>query len=113
MAELPNFLAAINMLADEKNLPRETVIETVEAALAAAYKRDFADRDQETLVELDQQTSQIRVFVSREVVEDDAVEHEDLQIGLSEAKKRDKDAHVGTEEEPYYIEEEAEVPGDF
>ncbi len=113
MAELPNFLTAINILADEKNLPRDVVVETVEAALAAAYKRDFSDRDQETRVSLDQQTSQIRVFVSRIVVPDDELENEDLQISLSEAKMRDPKAEVGTEEEPYLIEEEVEVPGDF
>lgn len=113
MAELPNFLAAINLLAEEKNLPRETVIETVEAALAAAYKRDYSDKDQEARATLDQETSQIRIFVSRTVVPDDEVTSEELQIGLSDAKKIDKDAVVGPEDEPYLIEHEVEIPGDF
>ena len=34
------FLVAIKSLTSEKNLPEETVFEAVEAALAAAHKRD-------------------------------------------------------------------------
>jgi N utilization substance protein A len=113
MAELPNFLAAINLLAEEKNLPRDTVVETVEAALAAAYKRDYSDKDQEARAELDQETSQIRLFISRAIVADDEVENEDLQIGLTAAKKIKKDATSGTEEEPEMLETEVELPGDF
>ncbi len=113
MAELPNFLAAINLLAEEKNLPRDTVVETVEAALAAAYKRDYSDKDQEARAELNQETSQIRIFISRAIVPDDDVDNDHLQIGLSEAKKIDKDAKVGTEEEPEMLETEVELPGDF
>jgi N utilization substance protein A len=113
MAELPNFLAAINLLAEEKNLPRDTVVETVEAALAAAYKRDYSDKDQEARAELNQETSQIRIFISRAIVADDEVENDQLQIGLSAAKKIKKDAKVGTEEEPEMLETEVELPGDF
>ena len=92
--DMPNFLPAINMIAEEKNLPRDIVVETVEAALAAAYKKDFSDKDQEARCELDQETGEIRLFVSKAVVEDDMVENEHLEIGLTEAKKLDKKAVV-------------------
>ncbi len=92
--DMPNFLPAINMLAEEKNLPREIVVETVEAALAAAYKKDYSDKDQEARCELDQETGEIRLYVSKAVVEDDAVENEHLEISLTEAKKLDKKAVV-------------------
>jgi N utilization substance protein A len=102
-----NFLAAINVIAEEKNLPRDIIIETVEAALAAAYKKDYTDKDQETRAVLDQETGDVRLFESRVVVPDDEVTNSFLQIGLAEAKKVDKKAHVGTEEEPYMVETEA------
>ena len=92
--DMPNFLPAINMIAEEKNLPRDIVVETVEAALAAAYKKDFSDKDQEARCELDQETGEIRLFVSKAVVEDDMVENEHLEIGITEAKKLDKKAVV-------------------
>lgn len=107
------FIAAITQLADEKNLPHEIVFETVQAALAAAYKKDYSDKDQEARVELDGETGEMRVFSSREVVATkEEVENEFLQIALEDAKKIDKDAKVGTEEEPYMVEEQ-QFPEDF
>lgn len=102
-----NFLAAINLIAEEKNLPRDIIIETVEAALAAAYKKDYTDKDQEARAVLDQETGEVRIFESKAVTPDDEVTNSFLQIPLSEAKKVDKNAHVGTEEEPYMVEQEA------
>lgn len=94
MTDMPNFLPAINMLAEEKNLPREIVIETVEAALAAAYKKDYSDKDQEARAALDLETGEVRLFVTKAVVADDAVENDHLEIGLTEAKKLDKKAVI-------------------
>lgn len=94
MTDMPNFLPAINLLAEEKNLPRDIVVETVEAALAAAYKKDFSDKDQEARCELDQETGDIHLFVSKAVVDDDSVLNEHLEIGISAAKKLDKNATV-------------------
>ncbi len=109
MSETP-FLAAINMMAEEKGLPREIIIETVEAALAAAYKKDYGDKDQEARAEMDDNGA-IHIHVTKTVVPDDEVENEFLQIGLTAAKKIDKKAKVGTEEEPYTVEYEDEPEG--
>jgi N utilization substance protein A len=107
-----NFLAAINLIAEEKNLPRDIIVETVEAALAAAYKKDYSDKDQEARAQLDQETGDVRIFVTKTVVPDGEVENDHLQIALTDAKKIDKNAKVGTEEEPYGVEMEA-FPEDF
>ncbi|MFI5240294.1 MAG: transcription termination factor NusA [Candidatus Saccharimonadia bacterium] len=105
------FLAAINQISDEKGLPREIIIETVEAALAAAYKKDYGDKDQEVRAELDQKSGEVRLYVSKEIVPDGTVENEFLQIALSDAKKIDKAAKVGTVEEPKLIEFQDEPEG--
>ncbi|MDB5178764.1 MAG: NusA antitermination factor, utilization substance protein, partial [Patescibacteria group bacterium] len=115
--QTPNFLAAINMIAEEKNLPRDIIIETVEAALAAAYKKDYSDKDQEARAELDQETGEVRIYESKTVVPDGEVENDFLQIALSDAKKINKDAIVreaNIEEgiEPYMVEMQAH-PEDF
>ncbi len=112
-----NFLAAINLIAEEKNLPRDIIIETVEAALAAAYKKDYTDKDQEARAVLDQETGEIHIFESKIVVPDGEVENDFLQIELSAAKKLDKNAIVReadpeNEIEPYMVEMEAH-PEDF
>ena len=112
-----NFLAAINLIAEEKNLPRDIIIETVEAALAAAYKKDYTDKDQEARAVLDQETGEIHIYESKIVVPDGEVENDFLQIELSAAKKLDKNAIVReadpeNEIEPYMVEMEAH-PEDF
>jgi N utilization substance protein A len=84
----------------------------VEAALAAAYKKDYTDKDQEARAVLDQETGDVRIFESKAVVADGEVTNDFLQIALSDAKKIDKKAQVGTEEEPYMVEMEAH-PEDF
>jgi len=106
------FLTAITQIAEEKNLPRETIVEAVEAALAAAYKKDYGDKDQEVRVKLNDDTGAMTVFISKEVVKTaDEVENDQLQVSLAEAKKTDKKAKVGSEDEPYMVEYEVD-PGE-
>lgn len=108
------FLAAITQIAEEKNLPRETIVDAVEAALAAAYKKDYSDKDQDVRVKLNDTTGAVQVFINKEVVSDDTPDediNEHLHIKLHEAKKTDKKAKVGNEEEPYMVEFEVD-PGE-
>ncbi len=86
------FMSAIEQICDEKGLSKEIVLEAVEQALAAAYKKDYGDRDQEVRVQLDEATGAPRIFISKEVVEE--VENPFLQISLSDAKKHKKDAKL-------------------
>ena len=46
------FLAAINQICDEKNIPKDKVVETIKAALRAAYRKDYGNREQNIEVEL-------------------------------------------------------------
>jgi len=62
---------AIRQIADEKNIPYETVISTIEAALAAAYRKDFGEKNQNIKVEFDATTGGSRVFDEKTVVTDE------------------------------------------
>lgn len=84
---------AIKAIAEEKNLPEETVQEVVEQALAAAYRRDYGDREQEIRVTMNLNTGEVDAYISKEVVE--TVEHPAAEISLAEAQVRKKDAKVG------------------
>jgi N utilization substance protein A len=97
---------AIRTIAEEKNLPEDSVKEVVEQALAAAYRRDYGDREQEIRVEMNLNTGDIDVYVTKEIV--DKVEHRGEQISLSEAQVRKKSAKVG---ETIEIHEKAEEFG--
>lgn len=86
---------AVRTIAEEKNLPEETVMDVIEQAIAAAWRRDNGERDQTVRAELNVNDGSARVYVVREIVEDDDVENDINQIGLSEAKKLKSDAEVG------------------
>ena len=87
------FVAAINQLCDEKNLPRDVVLETVKAALRAAYRKDYGNRDQNIDVDLDEKSGNIAVYLIKDVVDD--VELDDQQITVKEAKKYLKEPKIG------------------
>lgn len=64
------FGSAIMQIADEKGISRETVIETIEAALSAAYKKDFGKRGQHIRAEFDEVTGNTKFFLVKEVVDE-------------------------------------------
>lgn len=89
------FMAAINQLCDEKNLPKEVVIDTVKAALRAAYRKDYGNREQNVDVDLDDKSGNITVYLLKEVVKKVDPEVKELQITVAEAKKYLKEPKVG------------------
>ncbi len=84
---------AIQAIAEEKNLPEDTVKDVVEQALAAAYRRDYGEREQEVRVSMNLHTGEVDAYVSKEVV--DKVGDEDFEISLVDAKKIDSAAALG------------------
>lgn len=93
---------AVRTIAEEKNLPEETVMAVIEQAIAAAWRRDNGERDQEVRSELNVNDGTANVFVGREVVEE--VGSDAVEISLEEAQKVKADAVVGD-----IIEEKHEV----
>jgi N utilization substance protein A len=84
---------AVRTIAEEKNLPEEAVMDIVQQAIAAAWRRDNGDREQTVRAELNTNNGTAKVFVQYEVVED--VENEANQMTVDEAKKLDKNAKLG------------------
>ena len=89
------FIEALQQIAKEKDIPLDTLIETVESALATAYKRNNAI-DGEIKVRIDSNkaaASPFRVFCEKTVV--DEVSDSALEIGLDEARKINPEAMLG------------------
>ncbi len=84
---------AIRAIAEEKNLPEATVQEIVEQALAAAYRRDYGEREQEVRVTMNLNTGDVDAYVTKEIVEN--VENEAYEISLSAAQAMRKNAAIG------------------
>jgi N utilization substance protein A len=101
--DLKQLASMVRVIAEEKNLPEETIMSAVEDAIAAAWRRDNGDRDQNVRAVLNQNTGSAKVFVKYEVV--DEVENNAQQKTLDEAKKIKKTAKVGDEvEESFDVE---------
>jgi len=101
----PGFQAAISQLCEEKGIDRETVLQTVEAALVTAYRKDFGNRNQRITVDLDDKTEMWTVYLEKEVAKKVGEEEQDesgkvtagpdVQIELKEAQKIKPNIKVG------------------
>lgn len=91
--DMKQLALAIRAIAEEKNLPEDKVQEVVEQALAAAYRRDYGDREQEVRVTMNLNTGEVDAYVSKEVVE--RVGDPDYEISLADAGVMKKDAKIG------------------
>jgi len=91
--DMKQLALAVKAIAEEKNLPEETVQEVVEQALAAAYRRDYGDREQEVRVTMNLSTGDVNAFVSKDIV--GAVSDDRFEIGLKDAQVMRKNAKIG------------------
>lgn len=91
--DMKQLALAIKTIAEEKNLEESVVQEVVEQALAAAYRRDYGDREQEVRVTMNLNTGDVDAYITKTVV--DKVEDEYLEISLPEAQVMRKNAKIG------------------
>ena len=85
-------MLAVRTIAEEKNLPEETVMSVIEQAIAAAWRRDNGERDQDVRAELNTNEGTAKVFVRWTVV--DTVENPAAELTLEEAKEKKADAQL-------------------
>ncbi len=89
---LKQLALSLKQIAEEKNLPEETVHDIIEQAIAAAYRRDFGDREQEVRAIMNAHTGEVTVYTTKDVVE--KVGDPAFEISLEDAKKIDPKAEI-------------------
>ncbi len=82
-------MIAITQLAAEKNLPKEVVLQAMEAALVSAYKKD-SDLIGNVVVHIDRETGDHHVYLERTVVQE--VTDPNVEISITEARRVKPDA---------------------
>ena len=99
MAKSTNpFMSAIDELCEEKNLDKNVIIETVEAALAAAYRKDYGKPKQIIRAKMDPVTGHADMFRVYEVVDsEEEIKEKEQELTLDQARKLKKNAEVGDE----------------
>ena len=90
--EMREVISALDELEKERGISKEYLIESLEAALVTAYKKNFDSVDN-VKVTIDRETGAIHIYSVRTVVE--VSEDPLLEIELKEAKKISKTAQVG------------------
>jgi len=99
-------LLVVDAVAAEKGVPEAVILEAIEAALASAAKKRYADQDVLVRVAIDSKDGSYETFRRWEVVADDVVmESPDRQLRLMDAIDESDDAEVGD-----YVEEQIENP---
>ena len=90
--DVKEFIKAMDELEKERGISKAYLIESLEAALVTAYKKNFEQVDN-VKVTIDDKTGEIRIFSFRTVVE----EYPDplLEISVEDARKIDKNFNVG------------------
>jgi N utilization substance protein A len=68
MLDVQKIQAAINMIAAEKKLPKQKLVEIIEAAIKTAYKKDFGDKDENVNVHFDLESGKLEISVEKTVV---------------------------------------------
>ena len=66
--DLKQMATLVDIIAEEKNLPKETVLDVIEQAIAAAWRKDNGDREMNVRAALNTKTGQADVFIAREVI---------------------------------------------
>ncbi|MFA5991017.1 MAG: transcription termination factor NusA [Candidatus Doudnabacteria bacterium] len=90
---------ALDQIAEEKGISRAELVSMIEASLAAAFRKDYGEKNQNIVVEFNPENMATKVFDVKVVVENETEVEEDPQkfIILEEAKKLKKSAKVGDE----------------
>lgn len=86
---------AIKQICDEKGIKEEAVIDTINHALAAAYRKDFAQKTQNIKVEFNPSTGELRVFDVKMVMDPPPPEVEAPETEASEDSEiAEKEVHI-------------------
>jgi N utilization substance protein A len=101
--------AAIQQICQEKNLAEESVVRTIELALAAAYRKDFGNKLQNIVTNFDPKTGETKVFDVKTVVEDLPEE----EAGEATAETEAEAAYARPASEAFVMEDEGELVKKF
>jgi transcription termination/antitermination protein NusA len=88
------FTLAFNEVLEDKQLPKEVILQALEAAMVSAYRRAVnASNAQHVEASIDPETGKVSIRAEKEVV--DAVQDERTEVSLEEALKIDPETQLG------------------
>lgn len=107
--QIGEFLSAIKMLAEEKGLEESVVMEAVESALGAAYRKDYGKAGQVIKAKVDTTKNTLKIWRVLSVIDETEENvNPEAHLSIEDAQKLKKGAKAGDE-----IEIELESKQDF
>ena len=77
MLDLKTFKSALEQLEEERKIPKEKILDAIEQAMAAAYKKDYGKKGQIIRAKFDLETGKTDFFQIKIVVDDTVVRMEE------------------------------------
>ena len=87
---------AIRQLNQDRGIPEDLILRTIEDTLIAAYKHRFGNAEN-AVVQFDEDNLEVSIFARKKIVEQDGVYDPVTEIDLEEARELNPDAEVGDE----------------
>ena len=87
--DLKTLTSAVMEIAEERGIPQRKVIEVIEAAVAAAYKKEYGKKREKYDSELNSKTGEVKFWQIKQVVKSDEILSEEE---IEEIKKGNKTA---------------------
>jgi len=94
--DIKSFTSAIAQIAEEKGIPYDKVIESIEQAIAAAYKKDYGEKGQVIKAKLNPETGDVKFWQVKLVVDKSMILSEEE---LNETKEKKTEVPEDNEEE--------------
>ena len=93
--DIKNFTSAIAQIAEEKGISPEKILETIEMAIAAAYKKEYGKRGQIIKAKLDPGTGELKLWQVKQVLDKSMVYTEEELEKLKEKGKEIQEDEEG------------------
>jgi len=96
--DLKSFTIAIAQIAEEKGISPERVLESIEMAIAAAYKKDYGEKGQIIKAKLDPESGEVKFWQVKLVVAESMIYSEDELEKLKEKRIKEEPSSRAAED---------------
>ncbi|MDZ4231949.1 MAG: NusA N-terminal domain-containing protein, partial [Candidatus Pacearchaeota archaeon] len=86
---------AVETIAEEKGLPKEKIMELIEQAIAAAYKKEYGTRGQVVRAKMDPKTGKVEFWQVKDVVDEDMIYSEEELEAFKDGKEDEEEDEEG------------------
>ncbi|MCF7833985.1 MAG: transcription termination factor NusA [Candidatus Pacebacteria bacterium] len=110
MLDIKTFKSALEQLETERKIPKEKILEAIEQAMAAAYKKDYGKRGQIIRAKFDQDTGVVDFYQIKIVVDESIARMDEPEEGEEEYSFKDtEDERVRFNSEHHILLEDARI----